>query len=245
MIDPPQVPLGRRCFAEYVGTALLVAAVVGSGIMAQRLAGGNVAVALLANTVATAGALFALISILGPISGAHFNPVVTVVEAVRDERTWDEVPGYIVAQVAGGISGAVLANAMFSLPLVSWSQHVRSGPAQFLSEIVATAGLIITIFLGVRFCKDRVPLLVAAYITSAYWFTASTSFANPAVAIARMFSNTFAGIRPLDAPWFILAEIVGGAIGLFSVSVLAGPVALRTLREARQDPEIDKSRVAS
>ena len=228
MIDPPPVPLGRRCFAEYLGTALLVATVVGSGIMAERLAGGNIAVALLANTIATAGALVTLISILGPISGAHFNPVVTLAEAVRDERTWGEVPGYLLAQIAGGISGAVLANAMFALPLVSWSHHVRSGPAQWLSEIVATGGLILTIFLGVRFCKERVPQLVAAYITAAYWFTASTSFANPAVAVARMFSDTFAGIRPVDVPGFIAAEIAGTIIALVCVSCLVPPRVVAT-----------------
>jgi glycerol uptake facilitator-like aquaporin len=214
--------------------------------MAERMAGGNVAVALLSNTIATAGALFTLISILGPVSGAHFNPVVTVAEAVRDERTWGEVPGYILAQVAGGISGAILANAMFSLSLVSWSRHVRSWPAQLLSEVVATGGLILTIFLGVRFCKDRVPQLVAAFITAAYWFTASTSFANPAVAIARMFSDSFAGIRPLDVPGFIAAEIVGTVVGLFCISRLVTPSAAQTsTNRAERSADIDRPRVAS
>lgn len=246
VIDPPPVPLGRRCFAEFLGTALLVAAVIGSGIMAERLAGGNAAIALLCNTIATAGALFTLISVFGPVSGAHFNPVVTLAEAVRDERTWNELPGYIAAQIVGGISGAGLANAMFSLALVSWSHHVRSGSAPLLSELVATGGLIMTIFMGLRFCKERVPQLVAAYIASAYWFTASTSFANPAVTIARMFSDSFAGIRPADVPGFVLAEILGAAIGLFCISRLAAPLIVpHAAAPATLSAEIERSRVAS
>lgn len=221
--EPASFSLDRRLAAEFVGTALLVATVVGSGIMADRLAGGNLAVALLANTVATAGALFVLISILGSISGAHFNPVVTAAEALHGARPWSEFPWYAGAQVSGGICGSVLANLMFALPAVTWSQHARAGSAQFLSEVVATGGLVFVIFLGVRFCRDRVALLVAAYITAAYWFTASTSFANPAVAIARMFSDTFAGIRPLDVPLFVLAECSGAGASLAVVGWLLAP----------------------
>lgn len=199
----------RRPLAELLGTMFLVAAVVGSGVMADKLAGGNVAVALLANTVATAAALLALITTLGPVSGAHFNPVVTIVEALDGGLPWRSVPVYVVIQVVGAVAGAVLAHAMFGLPLYSLSTHERSGGAQLLSEGVATFGLLLVIGGVARSKPAAVPACVAGYIAAAYWFTASTSFANPAVTIARAFSDTFAGIRPVDVPGFLLAQLVG------------------------------------
>lgn len=202
--------LPRRVVSEFLGTAFLVAAVVGSGIMADRLAGGNVALALLANTVATGAALVALILAFGPISGAHLNPVVSLCDAAAHGISWREAAAYVPAQFAGGILGAVAANAMFSLPLVSISRHARSGPAQFLSEFIATFGLLAVIWGCTRFRSPFVSFAVGSYITAAYWFTASTSFANPAVTVARCLSNTFAGIRPMDAPWFIGAQLLGG-----------------------------------
>jgi glycerol uptake facilitator-like aquaporin len=201
--------LSRRVVAEFFGTAFLVAAVVGSGIMGERLANGNVALALLANTVATGAALVALILAFGPVSGAHLNPVVTLMDAFERGIPWDETPHY-VAQLLGGITGAVTANLMFGLAPVSISTHARSGPAQVFSEFVATFGLLSVIWGSSRLRSDAVPFAVGAYITAAYWFTASTSFANPAVTIARCLSDTFAGIRPYDAPWFIAAQLVGG-----------------------------------
>jgi glycerol uptake facilitator-like aquaporin len=201
--------LPRRLTAEFVGTAFLVAAVVGSGIMGERLAGGNVALALLANTVATGAALVALIMTFGPISGAHLNPAVTVADAMEGGIRWSETPAYISAQIAGGISGAIAAHLMFSLPLVSLSRHSRSGPAQVFSEFVATFGLLSVIWGCSRLRSTTVPFAVGAYITAAYWFTASTSFANPAVTIARCLSDTFAGIRPADVPLFAGAQFVG------------------------------------
>lgn len=202
--------LARHAVAEFVGTAFLVAAVVGSGIMAERLAGGNLAIALLANTIATGAALVALILALGPISGAHLNPVVSLCDAIGRGISWREAAAYIPAQVFGGILGTVAANAMFSLPLISISRHARSGSAQLLSESVATFGLLAVIWGCSRFRSPFVSFAVGGYITAAYWFTASTSFANPAVTIARCLSNTFAGIRPVDAPWFICAQVLGG-----------------------------------
>lgn len=205
----------RRIAAEAVGTALLVAAVVGSGIMAQRLA-TDPAVALLANTLATGGALVAILLVFGPISGAHLNPAVTVYMAATKEMPPPLATGYVVAQIAGGIVGAMLANAMFDLPLVTWSEHVRAGFPQLLSEGVATFGLLAVVIVVSRTREPATPFAVAAYIVGAYWFTASTSFANPAVAIARAFSNTYAGIRPADVGGFITAELIGAAIaGLF------------------------------
>ncbi|MGH9884585.1 MAG: aquaporin [bacterium] len=203
----------RRCLvAEAVGTALLVAAVIGSGIMAQQLTGDR-AVALLANTIATGGALVAILLIFGPISGAHLNPAVTVCMAVTKELTPPVAAAYIVAQIVGGIAGAVLANAMFDLALVNWSTTERAGFAKLLSEGVATFGLI-GVVIGVGRTRAAItPLAVAAYIVAAYWFTASTSFANPAVTIGRAFSNTFAGIRPGDVGGFILAQAVGATLG--------------------------------
>ena len=199
----------RRVVAEFVGTLLLLAAVVGSGIMGDRLAGGNVAVALLANTLATGAALIALILAFGPISGAHLNPAVTLADAWLGGTRWRETPVYIAAQTAGAFAGVAVAHLMFSLPVYSISTHIRSGPAQAFSEFVATFGLLAVIFGCVRTRPSAVPFAVGAYITAAYWFTASTSFANPAVAIARSVTNTFAGIRPSDVPGFVAAELAG------------------------------------
>lgn len=202
--------LAARLTAEFVGTAFLVTAVVGSGIMAERLAGGNVALALLANTIATGAALVALILTFGPISGAHLNPVVSVADAMEGGLTFGEAARYAAAQVSGGIAGTVAANAMFKLPFISISHHARSGGAQFLGELIATFGLLTVIWGCVRARPSAVAVAVASYITAAYWFTSSTSFANPAVTIARSLSDTFAGIRPSDVPWFIVAQFGGG-----------------------------------
>jgi glycerol uptake facilitator-like aquaporin len=188
---------------------LLLAAVVGSGIMGERLAAGNAAIALLANTIATGAALLALILTFGPISGAHFNPAVTLADAWRGGLAWRDVPFYIVAQVVGAFAGVAAAHLMFRLPLFFASRHERSGAAQAFSEFVATFGLLAVIWGCVRFRSSAVPFAVAAYITAAYWFTASTSFANPAVTLARSASDTFAGIRPVDAPAFIAAQLAG------------------------------------
>jgi glycerol uptake facilitator-like aquaporin len=204
----PNLP--RRLTAEFLGTLLLVATVIGSGIMAERLAGGNASLALLANTIATGAALVALILTFGPVSGAHFNPVVTVADALEHGLSWPEAVAYIIAQIFGGIGGTLLAHVMFSLPFVSLSQHVRSGSAQFVSEFIATFGLLCVISGCSRSRSTVVPFAVGSYITAAYWFTASTSFANPAVTIARALSDTFAGIRPVDAPLFIVAQFAGG-----------------------------------
>jgi len=203
--------LRQRVAAEFLGTGFLVAAVVGSGIMAERLAGGNVALALLANTIATGAALVALILTFGSISGAHFNPVVSLSAAMRGGLAWADALPYSAAQVSGGVCGAVLSHLMFGLPLVSLSRHVRSGPAQFLSEIIATFGLLLVIWGCSRTRPNAVPFAVGSYITAAHWFTASTSFANPAVTVARSLSDTFAGIRPVDMPLFVLAQFMGGA----------------------------------
>jgi len=197
--------------AEAVGTAFLLAAVVGSAIMAERLAGGNVAIALLANAVATGAALVALILTFGPISGAHFNPAVTLADAFQGGVRWREVPLYLVAQVLGAFAGVAAAHVMFELPLFFASRHARAGGAQVFSEFVATFGLLAVIWGCARFRSAAVPFAVAAYITAAYWFTASTSFANPAVTLARCASDTFAGIRPADTPAFIAAQLVGAA----------------------------------
>ena len=202
--------LPRRVTAEFLGTLLLVATVVGSGIMAERLASGNVALALLANTIATGAALVALILTFGPISGAHLNPVISVADAVEGGLPWKETPAYIAAQLFGGICGTMLAHVMFSLPLVSLSHHIRSGPAQFASEFTATFGLLCVIWGCSRSRCRLIAFAVGSYITAAYWFTSSTSFANPAVTLARALSDTFAGIRPNDVPVFIAAQFVGG-----------------------------------
>ena len=205
--------LSQRLAAEALGTALLVATVVGSGIMAETLT-KDTAVALLGNTLPTGAILVVLITILGPISGAHFNPAVSLVFALKRDVTPSDAALYVLAQVAGGVAGTILAHLMFSLPLVELSLRARSGSAQCFSEWVATFGLIVTILTGVRFAQTSVPWLVGLYITAAYWFTASTSFANPAVAIARSLTNTFSGIRSVDLPGFIAAELVGAICGL-------------------------------
>jgi glycerol uptake facilitator-like aquaporin len=199
----------RRTASEFVGTGFLVAAVVGSGIMGENLAAGNAAIALLANTIATGAALVALILAFGPISGAHFNPAVTFVDAIEHGVPWTDAACYIPAQCMGGIGGAITAHLMFRLPLISISHHARTGPAQVFSEFVATFGLLSVIWGCSRLRSEMVPFAVGAYITAAYWFTASTSFANPAVTIARSLSDTFAGIRPADVPWFVLAQFLG------------------------------------
>ena len=203
--------LNRRIAAEFFGTAFLVAAVVGSGIMAERLSGGNVAIALLANTIATGAALVTLILTFGPISGAHFNPAVSLADTIEGGLSWRDLGAYIVAQIFGGIGGTLAAHAMFGLPLISLSRHVRAGPSQFLSEFIAAFGLLCVIWGCSRSSSNSplVPFAVASYITAAYWFTASTSFANPAVTIARALSDTFAGIRPRDVPLFVVAQLLG------------------------------------
>ncbi|HVZ39085.1 MAG TPA: MIP/aquaporin family protein [Candidatus Kapabacteria bacterium] len=199
----------RQFVSEFIGTAMLLATVVGSGIMAENLAGGNVAIALLANTLATGAGLVALIITFGPISGAHFNPAVTLAAALTGAARWRTVPLYVAAQIAGGIAGVVAAHAMFGLPALFASHHERSGMAQLFSEFVATFGLVAVVISVSRRRPAAAPFAVGAYITAAYWFTASTSFANPAVTIARAFSDTFAGIRPADAPGFIAAQVLG------------------------------------
>jgi glycerol uptake facilitator-like aquaporin len=205
-------PLPKRVVAEAVGTAMLLAAVVGSGIMGERLAAGNTAIALLANTIATGTALAALILTFGPISGAHFNPVVTLTVAWQRGFAWRDVPAYILAQISGAFAGVAVAHVMFGLPLFFASRHNRSGSSQVFSEFVATFGLLTVIWGCVRFRTSAVPFAVGAYITAAYWFTASTSFANPAVTLARSVSDTFAGIRPIDAPAFIVAQLAGAFV---------------------------------
>jgi glycerol uptake facilitator-like aquaporin len=202
----------RKLVAEALGTALLLASVVGSGIMGEQLAGGNVAIALLANTVATGAGLVALILTFGPISGAHFNPAVTLADASQGGLPWRDVPGYLVAQVSGAFVGVAVAHVMFKEPALFFaSQHERSGIAQLVSEFVATFGLLAVIWGCARRRPGLVPFAVGAYITAAYWFTSSTSFANPAVTLARAASDTFAGIRPADAPGFIVAQLAGAA----------------------------------
>jgi glycerol uptake facilitator-like aquaporin len=201
--------LVRRAAAEFTGTLLLLAAVVGSGIMGERLAAGNAAIALLANTIATGAALIAILLAFGRISGAHLNPAVTLADAWLGGIAWRETPAYIVAQLAGAFAGVGVAHAMFSLPLLSISTHARSGPGQMFSEFVATFGLFVVIWGCVRQRPSAVPFAVGAYITAAYWFTASTSFANPAVTIARSVTDTFAGIRPADVVPFVAAEFAG------------------------------------
>ena len=209
----------HACLAELLGTAALLCAVIGSGIMAENLAGGNVAVALLANTLATVFALYVLIETLGPVSGAHFNPAVTLLMAMRRALTPARAVAYVLAQLIGAALGAWLAHAMFGLDILQWSQKVRTGPAQWLAEAVATAGLL---FVILRAPAGKAPALVACYIGAAYWFTASTSFANPAAVFGRMMSNTFAGISPADAPGFVLAQLVGAGLGVLLHRALGG-----------------------
>jgi glycerol uptake facilitator-like aquaporin len=230
----PGFDLRRRFVAEALGTALLVATVVGSGIMAENLT-KDVALALLGNTLPTGAILVVLITILGPISGAHFNPAVTLVFALRRELKPREALSYILAQVAGGIAGTMVAHAMFALALLDASLKIRTGGAQWLAEGVATFGLVATILAGIRFERAAVPWLVGLYIPAAYWFTSSTSFANPAVAIARSMTNTFSGIRPIDLPGFIAAELGGAVAALVLMSWLlrAGGVGAAMAKEAQ------------
>ena len=220
-----QVSLTRRAFAEFLATALLVAAVVGSGIAAQTLSPNDVGLQLLENTIATAGALFAIIVVFAPISGSHLNPVVTIVDCAIGRRSWSEAIAYIPAQVAGAIAGAIVANVMFDRAAIETSTKVREGSNIYFAEVVATFGLVLVIFLLVRTGRAMesvvvVPAAVAGYITAAYWFTSSTSFANPAVTIGRAFSDTFAGIAPASVPPFIIAQIIGAALALAAVVVL-------------------------
>ncbi len=214
--------LGRRLLAEGLGTMILVATVVGSGIMAERLAGGNQAIALLGNTIPTGAILVVIITIFGPVSGAHFNPAVTLVFAAR-ERAWRDVIPYIFVQCVGGFCGTMLAHVMFDLAPIAIGTTARSGPSQWSAEAVATFTLILTILGGVRFSPQAIPWLVGLVITAAYWFTASTSFANPAVTLARGFTTTFAGIAVNHVPAFILAQLVGAACGAAVASALFGP----------------------
>jgi glycerol uptake facilitator-like aquaporin len=213
--------LSRRLIAELIGSLLLAATVIGSGIMAERLAGGNTAVALLANTAATVAVLGTLIALLGPVSGAHFNPAVSLIEVLRGKLPWSAALAYTLAQILGCCAGALLAHAMFGMSLWQHSAHIRTGPAQWLAEAVATFGLLLVV-LGHRRSED-VPWMVAAWIGAAYWFTASTSFANPAITIARSLSDTFAGIRPVDVPEFIIAQLAGAIAALGVARVLFAP----------------------
>ena len=218
-LEPPleAFSTSRRIAAEALGTAFLLAIVIGSGIMGERLAGGNVAIALLGNTLATGAGLVVLITIFGPLSGAHFNPAVTLVFALSREVGWGLALGYVLAQIAGGVLGVWAAHLMFAEPMLQLSTKLRAGPAQGFSEFIATFGLIAAILGSIRFRPDATPMIVGLYITTAYWFTASTSFANPAVTIARTLSNTFAGIAPSSAPLFIVAQLLGAlaAAGVF------------------------------
>jgi glycerol uptake facilitator-like aquaporin len=218
----PGYDLPRRLVAEALGTAFLVATVVGSGIMAETLT-KDVALELLGNTLPTGAILVVLITILGPISGAHFNPAVTIVFALKRELAARDATLYVVTQVLGGILGTMVAHGMFALPLLDASLKVRTGGAQWFAESVAAFGLVATILAGIRFQRAAVPWLVGLYITAAYWFTASTSFANPAVAIARSFTNTFSGIRPVDLPGFIAAELFGAVVGMLVMTWLLRP----------------------
>jgi glycerol uptake facilitator-like aquaporin len=210
-LEPPLHPFDptRRLVGEALGTALLLAVVIGSGVMGENLAGGNVALALLGNTLATGAGLVVLITIFGPLSGAHFNPAVTLVFAIRREIGWPIALGYVAAQGLGAVIGVWSAHAMFAEPILQISSKLRDGPAQAFSEFIATFGLIAAILGSIRFRPDATPMIVGLYITSAYWFTASTSFANPAVTVARALSNTFAGIAPGSAPAFIAAQLAG------------------------------------
>jgi glycerol uptake facilitator-like aquaporin len=219
MGDEP-ILLPRRLLAEALGTAILVATMVGSGIMAQRLAGGNQAVALLGNTIPTGAILVVIITILAPISGAHFNPAVSLVFAARGEFPWREVTPYIIVQCAGGVAGTIIAHLMFDLPPLMIGTTARSGPSQWLAEMVATFALVLTILGGLRYAAQAIPWLVGLVITAAYWFTSSTSFANPAVTLARGFTTTFAGIAINHVPAFIAAQIVGAFVALLLSAVL-------------------------
>jgi glycerol uptake facilitator-like aquaporin len=218
--------LSRRLLAEALGTAILVATVVGSGIMAERLAGGNQAIALLGNTIPTGAILVVIITIFGPVSGAHFNPAVTLVFATRGETPWREVLPYVVIQCIGGVAGTALAHLMFDLTPLAIGTTVRSGPAQWLAEAIATFALILSILGGLRYAPQAIPWLVGLTITAAYWFTSSTSFANPAVTLARGFTTTFAGIAINHVPGFIIAQLFGAGVGAAVSAVLFRPTAL-------------------
>ena len=229
--------LTRRVAAEFVGTAFLLAAVVGSGIMAERLANGSFALALLANAIATGCALVALILAFAPISGAHFNPVVTLAEALLGSTPWSEVLPYTSAQILGALAGTAAANLMFALPAFFWSHHARTGPAQWLGEFIATFGLVFVIWSSSRSWSRGTALAVGAYVTAAYWFTSSTSFANPAVTLARTLTDTFAGIRPRDALPFIVLEIVGGVAAAIFVRWLV-PAKAPSTEDSRSSAEV-------
>jgi len=215
--------ISQRACAEFLGPAFLVTAVVGSGIMGERLSNGNVAIALLANSIATGAALVTLILTFGPISGAHFNPVVTLANALSSGLAPADILPYILAQFAGGFAGTVNSHFMFGLPAITYSRHARSGPAQFYAEIVATFGLIAVISTCAKLNARAIPVAVGGYIAGAYWFTSSTSFANPAVTLARCFTDSFAGIRPRDVPGFVVAETLGAAVALFLFRWLIAP----------------------
>jgi glycerol uptake facilitator-like aquaporin len=233
MSDPPP-SLSRRLLAEALGTALLVATVVGSGIMAERLAGGNQAIALLGNTLSTGAILVVLVTILAPVSGAHFNPAVSLVFAGRGELPWREVAPYIVVQCLGGIGGTIVAHLMFDLAPLVIGTTMRSGPSQWLAEAVATFTLVLAILGGVRYAPQAIPWLVGLTITAAYWFTASTSFANPAVTLARGFTTTFSGIAINHVPAFIVAQLIGAAIGGFVAAAVLGATIAPTADKQHQ-----------
>ncbi|CDX16404.1 MIP family channel protein [Mesorhizobium sp. LCM 4577] len=227
--------LPRRFAAEALGTGLLVATVVGSGIMAETLT-HDTALALLGNTLATGAMLVVLITVLGPISGAHFNPAVSLVFRLNRSLPARDLVAYLVAQVAGGIAGTMAAHLMFALPMLEVATKLRAGPAQWFSEVVATFGLVAVILAGLRFERRAVPWLVGLYITAAYWFTASTSFANPAVAVARSLTNTFSGIRPVDLPGFIAAELAGALIALALMGWLLKPETVQQHQLLKAEP---------
>jgi glycerol uptake facilitator-like aquaporin len=238
-MNKASLPLSRRLLAEALGTGILVATVIGSGIMAERLSGGNQAIALLGNTLPTGAILVVIITILGPISGAHFNPAVTLVFAGRGEFPWGEVMPYVIVQCVGGICGTVLAHLMFDLAPLAIGTTTRSGPSQWLAEAVATFTLVLAILGGIRYAPQAIPWLVGLTITAAYWFTASTSFANPAVTLARGFTTSFAGIAINHVPAFILAQLVGAAIGGFIALALFRPAMPGTAdaRNSEHQPE--------
>jgi glycerol uptake facilitator-like aquaporin len=238
MTEAP-APLGRRLLAEGLGSAILVATVVGSGIMAERLAGGNQGIALLGNTIATGAILVVIITIFGPISGAHFNPAVTVAFAVRGFAPWNAVIPYVAVQCIGGLAGTALAHLMFDLAPIAIGTTPRSGVSQWLAEAVATFTLVLTIFGGVRFAPQAIPWLVGLAITAAYWFTASTSFANPAVTLARGFTTTFAGISINHVPGFVIAQLVGAAVASLLAAVLFPDSTIRpeTIVRFRQEEQ--------
>jgi glycerol uptake facilitator-like aquaporin len=243
-MTPLLATMPRRVIAELLGTALLLAAVVGSGIMGERLSGGNAAIALLANTLATGATLVTLIFTFGAVSGAHFNPAVTVADASQGGMRWREVPGYIAAQAVGAMLGVWTAHLMFAEPILQVSQHVRVGGSQLFSEVVATFGLLSVIWGCGRLRTEAVPFAVGLYITGAYWFTASTSFANPAVTLARAFTNTFAGIRPADVPGFMAAQLAGAftATLLFRWLVPSLPKQARDVVAPHREQEVSRGR---